>query len=382
MRVTRLSASIVPRNRTLFLLSVVWLLPSLLSLELQSSRAQAQDAVVLVGSGSSVPAILYNRWAQEYGKRNPKFQMRYVPVGTSEGIKQISHGAGDFSAGEALLTDKERNDGGLIELPAVLIGIVPIYNLPNIHQELRLSGEVLAEIFLGELKTWDAPSIAKLNPDVTLPSLRIQVINRPAGKGSNYVFTDFLCKVSPKFRAQIGVTASPKWPVGTPAERSSDMVDQVKNESGALGFVELQYAVKANASKALVLNPAGKFVRATADSLAAACAAVEAPRWNSRPEPILSQLLVSVGFTCALHRPIRLAEPPCRICSTGSIPRVSILPARKVILNFLRHCSPPSKKESRIYARGVQFDCHPEQAFLRSEGSGRAARCVAFFATQ
>jgi phosphate transport system substrate-binding protein len=281
MRVTRLSASIVPRNRTLFLLSVVWLLPSLLSLELQSSRAQAQDAVVLVGSGSSVPAILYNRWAQEYGKRNPKFQMRYVPVGTSEGIKQISHGAGDFSAGEALLTDKERNDGGLIELPAVLIGIVPIYNLPNIHQELRLSGEVLAEIFLGELKTWDAPSIAKLNPDVTLPSLRIQVINRPAGKGSNYVFTDFLCKVSPKFRAQIGVTASPKWPVGTPAERSSDMVDQVKNESGALGFVELQYAVKANASKALVLNPAGKFVRATADSLAAACAAVEAPRWNS-----------------------------------------------------------------------------------------------------
>jgi phosphate transport system substrate-binding protein len=236
---------------------------------------------VLVGSGSSVPAPLYNRWAQEYGKHNPKVQVRYVPIGTSEGIKQISHGAGDFGAGEARLTEKEKKDGDLIELPAVLIGIVPIYNLPEIHQQLRLSGEVLAEIFQGEIKTWDAPPIAKLNPDVTLPNLRIQVINRPGGKGSNYVFTDFLSKTSSKFRSQIGVNASPNWPVGTPAERSSDMADKVKGETGTIGFVELQYALKANLPTVAVLNPAGKFVRASAESIAAACEAVEAPRWNS-----------------------------------------------------------------------------------------------------
>jgi phosphate transport system substrate-binding protein len=242
---------------------------------------RAQESIVIVGSGSSVPAPLYSRWAREFVRHNAKVQLRYVPVGTSEGVKQISHGSGDFAAGEALLTDEERKEGGgLVELPIVLIGIAPIYNLPDFHQELRLSGEVLAGIFLGEVKTWDSPAIAKLNPDVNLPNLRIQVVNRPPGKGSNYVFTDFLSKASSKFRTQIGVTASPKWPVGTPADRSSDMVDQVKNQPGSIGFVELQYALKANVSTVAVQNAAGKFVKASSESIVAACEAVESPRWN------------------------------------------------------------------------------------------------------
>jgi phosphate transport system substrate-binding protein len=243
--------------------------------------ARAQNAVVLVGSGSSVPAPLYNRWTQEYGKRSSAIQMRYLPVGTSEGIKQISHNAGDFGAGEAQLTEKERKEGGLTELPVVLIGIVPIYNLPGVHQELRLSGEILAQIFLGEIKMWNAPQIVKLNPNIDLPSLPILVVNRPAGKGSNYVLTDFLSKASSKFRAAVGVTPSPKWPVGEPAERSSDMADKVKNTPGSIGYVEYQYAVKSNIAQAAVLNPAGKFVRASTESIAAACQAVEAPRWNN-----------------------------------------------------------------------------------------------------
>jgi phosphate transport system substrate-binding protein len=250
-------------------------------LSLGTKAARAQSSVVLVGSGSSVPAPLYSRWSQEYAKRTSKVQVRYVPSGTSEGIKQISHGSGDFGAGEARLSEKERKEDGLIELPAVLIAIVPFYHLPEVHQELRLSGEVLADIFLGDVKTWDAPSIAKLNPGVTLPSLKIQVVNRPSGKGSNYVFTDFLSKVSPKFRAQVGVTPSPSWPVGVPAERSSDMIDKVRSEVGAIGFVELQYAVKANLPTIEVQNAAGKYVRASAESIAAACEAVEAPKWNN-----------------------------------------------------------------------------------------------------
>jgi phosphate transport system substrate-binding protein len=258
-----------------------WLLALLLTLGALVWPALAQQAVVLVGSGSTVPAPLYNRWAQDYGKRNAAIQMRYVPVGTSEGITQIAHGSGDFGAGEAPLTEKERREGGLIELPAVLIGIVPVYNLPDVHQELRLSGEVLADIFLGALKTWNVPEIAKLNPDVALPNLPIRVIQRPAGKGSNYVFTEFLSKSSAKFRAQIGVTPSPKWPVGEPAERSSDMADKVKEEAGSIGYVEFQYAVRSNIQQASVLNPAGKFVRASSQGLKAACEGVEAPRWRS-----------------------------------------------------------------------------------------------------
>jgi phosphate transport system substrate-binding protein len=234
---------------------------------------------VLVGSGSSVPAPLYKRWTEEFGKRN-RIQMRYLPVGTGEGIKQISHGAGDFSAGEAQLTDQDRREGGLIELPVTLIAIVPIYNLPGIHQELRISGEVLAAIFLGEVKTWNSPQIAKLNPEITLPTVPIQVVNRPGGKGSNYVFTDFLSKESSRFRAQIGVTPSPKWPVGESAERSSDMAEKVRSNPGSIGFVEYEYAVKEKVSQAVVLNASGRFVKASTESVKAACTAAEAPHWD------------------------------------------------------------------------------------------------------
>jgi len=274
------ASSIAQQRFSRRLLSHIWLVPVFV-LGLCGAPAKAQEALVLVGSGSTVPAPLYNRWTQEYGKRNPKIKMRYLPIGTSEGIKQISHGVGDFGAGEAQLTDKDRKEGSLIELPVVLIAIVPIYNLPEIHQELRLSGEVLAGIYLGDVKTWNAPQIAKLNPAITLPNLSIQVINRPAGKGSNYVFTDFLSKASTKFREQIGISPSPKWPVGGPAERSSDMADKVKNSPGSIGYVEYQYAVKGGISQAAVQNRAGRFVKASTESMTAACQAAEAPGWKS-----------------------------------------------------------------------------------------------------
>jgi phosphate transport system substrate-binding protein len=246
-----------------------------------SSSSHAQNQVVLVGSGSTVPAPLYSRWAQEYGNRDRGIQVRYLPVGTNEGIKQISHGTGDFADGEVELTEKERKEGSLTALPMVLIAIVPIYNLPDVHAELHLSGEALAGIFLGEIKNWNAPQIAKLNPDVSMPSLPIKVIVRPAGKGSNYVFTDFLSKTSPRFRSQVGVSASPQWPTGEQAERSSDMADKVKGTAGAIGYVEYQYAAKDGVSQAAVLNPAGKFVKASLEGMTAACQAAEAPRWNS-----------------------------------------------------------------------------------------------------
>ena len=260
-------------------LSWIWL-AGIVAVALSTTRTRAQNSVVLVGAGSSVPAPLYNRLAQEYGKRGPNSQMKYLAIGTSEGIKQISHGVGDFAAGEAQLTDTERKQGSLIELPVVLIAIVPIYNLPEAQQELRLSGEVLAEIFLGDIKRWNSPQIAKLNPGTALPNLPIQVVNRPAGKGSNYVFTDFLSKASPKFRAQIGVTPSPKWPVGVAAERSSDMADKVKSSSGSIGYVEYQYAVKNNIPQAAVMNRSGQFVRASEESMTAACQAAEEPAWK------------------------------------------------------------------------------------------------------
>jgi phosphate transport system substrate-binding protein len=210
--------------------------------------------------------------------------MQYQPLGTSEGIKLISGskeelGKTDFSAGEVMLTERERAGDGLIELPAVIIAIVPIYNLPG-NLDLKFTGDLLGQIYLGRIKTWNAPQIAKLNPGVSLPALPIKVVYRPGGKGTNYVLTDFLSKTSVEFRTRIGRTASPNWPVGIPAERSSDMVEKVKGESGSIGYVELQYALSGNLPYGELQNRAGKFVKASDNSINAACRAVEAPEWN------------------------------------------------------------------------------------------------------
>jgi phosphate transport system substrate-binding protein len=241
--------------------------------------AAEPQGVVLVGAGSSVPLPLYRKWADLYNENNKTVQLQYLPLGTVEGIAQITHGTSDFGAGEIPLTPEERRLGNLTELPVVLIGIVPIYNLPGIHN-LRLSGDVLAQVYMGHISNWNDPAIARLNPGTALPNLPIQVIYRPGGKGSNYVFTEYLSKVNAKFRDRIGRSASPKWPVGQPAERSSDMADKIKSTPGALGYVELQYADDNQIAHASVQNAAGKFVHATAASITAACAAVEAPSWD------------------------------------------------------------------------------------------------------
>jgi phosphate transport system substrate-binding protein len=240
----------------------------------------SQQTVILVGAGSSVPAPLYAKWAEQYNQRDPNLQIRYVALGTSEGVAQISHGSGDFAAGEVPFSGLERSTGNLILLPSVLIAIVPIYNLPDMQGELHLSGEVLADIFLGRVKNWNAPSIAKLNPHLPLPDLPIKVIQRPAGKGSNYIFSEFLSKSSIRFKSEIGIGPSPQWPVGESAERSLDMAQKVKSESGSIGYVEVQYAIQQNIPYAAVLNGAGHFIKASNKSITAACTGAESPGWN------------------------------------------------------------------------------------------------------
>ncbi|HEY7402604.1 MAG TPA: phosphate ABC transporter substrate-binding protein PstS [Candidatus Angelobacter sp.] len=242
------------------------------------SAAEPQG-VVIVGAGSSVPLPLYRKWAELYNQTNKNVQLQYLAMGNVEGIAQITHGISDFGAGEVPLSAEERRTGNLVELPVVMIGIVPIYNLPG-NPQIRFTGEVLADIYLGHIKYWNDPAIKKLNPAVNLPNMPINVIYRPGGKGSNYVFTEFLSRASAKFHDQIGRSTSPKWPVGQSAERSADMADKVKSTPGTLGYVELQYADDNGISHASVQNPAGKFVKATAESITAACAGVESPGWD------------------------------------------------------------------------------------------------------
>jgi phosphate transport system substrate-binding protein len=243
-----------------------------------SLPANCQNVIALVGSGSNVPTPLYSHWIDEYNKLSPTVQVRYLSTGTMKGIEDISRGVGDFAAGEVPMSDEQLNAANtpILQIPTVLVAIVPIYHVPGVKGSLRFSGSVLAEIFLGNIKTWDDPRIKEINAGQLLPHLNIAVVHRTEGKGSNYMLTDFLSKTSQKWRSQIGKTPSPAWPVGTSATRGEDMMEKVKSTSGAMGYIELGFTLADNSvGVGLVQNAAGRFISATQASIAAAYRSVE-----------------------------------------------------------------------------------------------------------
>lgn len=238
--------------------------------------ADGQSSTVLVVTGSSMPEPLYLLWNDEYHKQQPAVQVRYLPEGSGSGASRVLTGTGDFAGGDAPIPEKDlkASTTKVIELPTVLIGIVIVYNVPGIAGELRLSGQVLAGMFLGKITSWNDPALSKLNPDLKLPALSIQVFHRSQGKGSSYILSDFLSKISPDFLARVGRSESPNWPVGNTAGRSQDMVERVQSTPGALGYTELNMAEKASLRMASIRNAEGEFVRPSSHSIAAAATAM------------------------------------------------------------------------------------------------------------
>ncbi|OLB39292.1 MAG: phosphate ABC transporter substrate-binding protein PstS [Acidobacteria bacterium 13_2_20CM_57_17] len=231
--------------------------------------------MVLVETGSSMPEPLYKSWADEFHAQQPATDIRYMAVGTAESARNILAGSGDFGGGDAPIPEAQLRASGksILELPAVLIGIVIIYELPDVKGELKLTGPVLANIFLGKTKSWNDPAIAKLNPDMKLSELPIQVLHRNEGKGSNYILSDYLAKVSPEFLATAGRGESPKWPVGQAFQRSQDLVAKLRSMPGAIGYTELNIAASSAVRIASIKNAAGEFVRPSAKSIEAAATA-------------------------------------------------------------------------------------------------------------
>jgi phosphate transport system substrate-binding protein len=235
-------------------------------------NGRAQAPIALVATGSSLPEPLYVAWADKYHETHPAIQLRYLPEGTANSALKIVSAVGDFGGGDAPILDKELKDaaGPILQLPTVLIGIAIVYNLPNTPGELRMSGPLVADIFLGKIKAWNDSAIAKLNPEMKLPALPIQVVHRTEGKGSNYILADFLCKVSPEFLARAGRGESPKWPAGASAGRSQDMADKIWATPGAIGYTELQLAQRVALRAARIKNANGEFIKPTEKSIAAA----------------------------------------------------------------------------------------------------------------
>jgi phosphate transport system substrate-binding protein len=237
----------------------------------------AQNSVILVATGSSLPEPLYIAWGDEYHRAHPEVQLRYLPEGTSESAARILAGSGDFGGGDAPIPDKQLKEASrpVVELPSILIGIAVVYNLPGASTSVRLSGPVLANIFLGKTTSWHDPEIVKLNPEIKLPNLAIQVVHRTDGKGSSYIFSDFLSKVSPEFQGKVGRSVSPKWPVGASFGRTPDLLDAVRKTPGAIGYTELNWAEKSGLATVAVKNAAGEFVKPSPRSIAGAASALE-----------------------------------------------------------------------------------------------------------
>jgi phosphate transport system substrate-binding protein len=247
-----------------------------------SAASNAQSAITLVATGSSMPEPLYLAWADAYHETHPDVQIRYLAVGTAESAHRILLRTGDFGGGDAPIPEKELKSATVpvLELPSVLIGIVAVYNLPALKEDLRLSGPVLANIFLGKITEWNDPEIEKLNPNAKLPNLPISVVHRTEGKGSSYILTDYLSKVSPEFQKRVGRSVSPNWPAGVAAGRTQDMLDRVKGKLGAIGYTELNWAAQSGLRMARIRNVTGEFAAASDDSIAAAATASEAKMGN------------------------------------------------------------------------------------------------------
>jgi len=231
-----------------------------------------QERTVLVATGSSMPEPLYKSWIEAYHKQQPSTDIRYMASGTSESARNILAGSGDFGGGDAPIPEAQLRAAKkpVLELPAVLIGIVVIFELPNVKGELRLTGPVVANIFLGKIKAWNDPAIAKLNPEMKLPEMPIQVLHRTDGKGSNYILSEYLAKVSAEFLATAGRGESPKWPVGQAFQRSLDLVAKLRNTPGAIGYTELNLAVSSGIRFASIKNAAGEFIKPSTKSIDAA----------------------------------------------------------------------------------------------------------------
>lgn len=226
------------------------------------------------GAGATFPYVIYSKWFSEYNKLHPTIEVNYQSIGSGGGIRQITNQTVFFGASDGPMTNDQlaAAPGKLLHFPTVLGAVVPTYNLPGVTVQLKFTGPLLADIFLGKITKWNDPAIAKVNPGVTLPATSIAVAHRSDGSGTTYIWVDYLSKVSPEWKQKVGVATSVNWPVGLGGAGNEGVAGLVKNTPGALGYVELIYALQNKIAYGLVQNAAGVFMKASLESVTAAAA--------------------------------------------------------------------------------------------------------------
>jgi len=237
--------------------------------------AQAQK---ITGAGATFPGPIYSKWFTQYSAAHPGVQVNYQQIGSGGGIQQVTSGIVDFGASDMPMTDQALSASKvkLIHIPTVLGAVVPAYNVPGVS-DLRLSPDVLADIYLDKITTWNDPRIAKDNPGVHLPGDRIVVVHRSDGSGTTFIWTDYLSKVSKEWKDGPGSGTAINWPTGVGGSHNEGVASQVRQFPGAIGYVELIFALQNHIKFAAIRNAAGNWLKASIEGVTAAAATAKIP---------------------------------------------------------------------------------------------------------
>ena len=231
----------------------------------------------LNGAGATFPYPMYSKWFNEYHNAHPDIQINYQSIGSGGGIRQVLAGTVDFGASDGPMSDEQLSQAKvkILHVPTVLGAVVPAYNVPGVSGEVNFTPEVLSGIFLGKITNWNDKAIASANKDVKFPDQPIIVVHRSDGSGTTYIFTDYLSKISSDWANGPGKGTSVKWPVGLGGKGNEGVAGTVRQMAGAIGYVELIYAVQNKIPYGSVKNTSGAFVKASLDSVTAAAASVK-----------------------------------------------------------------------------------------------------------
>ena len=243
---------------------------------IMTGTVYAQSAITINGAGATFPFPLIDTWRVDYQKVKPDVNINYQSIGSGGGVKQFTEKTVDFGATDAPLTQNESQKApGAVHIPETIGSVVAAYNIPSIPDKgLKLSGEVLADIFLGNITKWNDPKIQSLNTDKTLPGDDIVVVHRSDGSGTTFVWTDYLSNVSTAWNEQLGIGKSVEWPVGIGAPGNEGVANAIKGTPNTIGYIELSYALTTNTPFAFIENKEGNFVEATLNSTKAAVQAM------------------------------------------------------------------------------------------------------------
>ena len=260
-------------------LSIAAILLALVACKPAEETPVQPKVITINGAGATFPYPIYSKWFDEYRRVHPEVQVNYQSIGSGGGIKQLTAGTVFFGATDGPMTDEQLKSAPspILHFPTVLGGVVPIYNIPGVTSPIKFTGALLADIYLGKITKWNDPAIAKINAGVNLPATDIAVVHRSDGSGTTYIFCDFLSKTSPEYKQKVGVATSVSWPAGVGAKGNEGVSGLVRQTPGAIGYVELIFALQNNIPFAAVQNKAGEFVTASLESVTAAAASVSMP---------------------------------------------------------------------------------------------------------